>query len=640
MPRLTVSDRISIDRARIERGKATMQPFIDKYKKNIKYYIGDQWDDLTIGPNENQLTINKIFPTVRTQLPALLFSDPHYNVASDRSDTDDKQSDAKENGVNFFFQKAEGGFAARMSVMSAMFGFGCIKVGYTPTFMENPNRGVFKQDEEGSLDMITKKIRGRDVEIPKLSQGDYMKDGDGQILMGNDGLPILEPPDLMVDEDFFIRWLPVDSCIFDPEGNNDFRTHRWFIEEWVRSTEDVKADILLKNTRGLEPTEMVKDPQFETTQPMGVQVDEFVNNPAVKSDEGRTRGWTIYDWVKREVRVLVDGGSNARDRYVRQDVMAPELLARGPKHGGPYAFNILNEIPGQWLPMTDIEPLIPLQDEMNMQRSKISTHLRRADRKYLADEGFISDQEQWDALEGGGDMTIATVDDKDAIRALEQMPIDSAIFTALPDTNSDFDEIGGAGEIRGVARSETATQGAIIENRQKLRESDRRDTIIRKHLIDVGSKLLSSIQRNLMFSQHARIEDPKHRQPYLWQGTINPRDLDGDFAVSIDVSSIQPRTNPVYRQQVLSLLQNIIVPMIGNPVAVQFLTPQLMDELFEIFEIGNTEIADQLGEIANQIAVQAQTQAQSPDSATGAAGALAGQLSGQANPLAGLSVAG
>ncbi|MFQ5474122.1 MAG: hypothetical protein ACE5FA_14730, partial [Dehalococcoidia bacterium] len=430
------------------------------------------------------------------------------------------------------------------SVLSAFFAIGCVKVGYTPNFVANPKRAILAVGEAGEplIDHVDEQGRA----IPKLESGEFIKDDKGNLLFGSDGVALMEPPDIMVDEDFFIRWVPFDTLLFDPEGTNDFRTHRWVAEEWVRPTEDVRADPLLKNTANIKPSHSVDDRKSGEIEPFGVNKDSFdqLANEAIAVDEGRTRGWTIYDFEAKRIRVIADTGDAGKGdgRYLRDDEMPPELWDRGPKHGGPFCFLMFNEVPGRWEPLPDVEPLKSLQDELNMQRSKISTHLRRADRKYLYEDDFLADQEQWDHLEGGGDMSFAQVDNKDAVKALDVAPMDPGIFTALPTTAGDFDEIAGAAEQRGVARSDSATQAAVLENRQQIRESDRRDNIIRKHLIDTGSKLLKTVQANMILPQYVKIGDTTKRQPYTFAGEIAPDEIDGDFDVTMDVASIQPRT--------------------------------------------------------------------------------------------------
>jgi hypothetical protein len=587
-----------------------------------------------------QLTINKIFPFIRSQLPTLMFSLPHFSVNSDRGAIDPAVADAREHLTNFLFSKDDGNFGVRMSILSAFLAFGCVKVGYTPTFIDNPKAGEYETDGDGNL-IIESQTANGDL-VPKLARGEFMRDGNGNIIFDDDGLALLHPAGITTEEDFFVRWVPYSLMLFDPEGNNDFRTHRWVAEEWVRPTEEVKRDPLLKNASKLEPSEFVMAARgslgdSQDQPPLGIDVegvDALLQTESVERDKGRTRGWTIYDFEKKEIRVVVNTsqqgtGTPKLDRYIRESPMPPEMWDRGPKHGGPFHFLTYNESPGDWASITDVEILLPLQDEMNLQRSKISTHLRRADRKYVYEEGFIDDEREWNKLLGGGDLSFAKVANKDLVRALEQAPMDNAIFAALPNTNADFDELGGSGETRGVARADSATQAAVLENRQQVRESDRRDNIIRAHLISIASGLLKSVQANMTLPMNVRVADPKHPAAYAFNGTVQPGDVVGDFDISIDVSSMQPRTNPVYRQQVLSLMQQVLVPLMSNPLGLQFLTPSFLEEMFEIYELGNTQIAAELAQIAQAIGAQAQAAQQglSPDAVTGQQGQVSGALS-------------
>lgn len=638
MARTKELDRVAVDFARIDRAKAVRSRNIEIWDENLRYYLGNQWGNTDLGENEMQLTINKIFPFVRAQLPALMFSVPHFSVNSTRGSVDPAVADAREHLLNFKFSADHGGFAARMSILSAFLAYGCIKVGYTPTFVDNPKAGEYETDAEGNLIIEAQTPDGNF--IPKLSRGDFMRDGNGNIIFDDDGMAVLHPSDFISEEDFFVRWVPYSMLLFDPEGTNDFRTHRWVAEEWIRPTEEVRRDPLLKNVSKIEPSETVRDSPLDdpiTDQPLGIDVegvDNMFATESVEKDKGRTRGWTIYDFDKKQIRVVVNTsnqgtGTPKLDRYIREDPMPPEMWSKSPKSGGPFHFLNFNETPGDWTALTDVEILLPLQDEINLTRSKISTHFRRADRKYVYEEGFIDDEREWSKLLGGGDMSFAKVSDVNLARPLEQAPMDNAIFAALPNTDKDFDELGGSGEQRGVARADSATQAAVLENRQQARESDRRDNLIRAHLISVASGLLKSMQANMTIPMAVRISDPKHPNAYTFNGVVQPGDIDGDFDVSIDVSSMQPRTNPIYRQQVLSLLQQIIVPMMSNPLGLQFLTPSFLDEMFEIFELGNTQIADELAAIAEKIGAQAQAaqQGMSPQAETGAQGQVAGSLS-------------
>ena len=595
----------------------------EKWKQNVKYFVGEQFDDIYLGDFDNEIVVNKIFPMVRAQAPALFFQSPHFRVYNTRSGVSHSQVDSKEHLLNGVFQQAEGYFAARMSVLSSFFAFGAMKTGYTPEFHKNPKAGKFATDPTtGELIIEMTDALGRVV--PRLEEGEYMRGPSGEILFSADGMPLLEPPDLLVKEDFFVRWLPWWRMVFDPEGSNDFRTHRWVAEEWIRPLREVRDDPLLKNTEGLEPSEYVCDSEEELkkARPLGVDAEasQQLKSESITEDEGRVRGWTVYDFVERRVRILSDSGGSKQkvDFYLRDDPMPLEMLYQGPKCGGPFAFLMFNEVPGQWYPMPDIEPLKPLQDEMNIQRSKISTHLKRADRKYIHEGDFIDDQEEWDKLTGGGDMAFAQVQNLNAIRALDMAPMDPAIVQALPNTNMDFDEIAGAGEQRGVSRSDTATQAAIMDNRQQMRESDRQH-IIRLHVIDAGSILLRAVQANMTFPMYVKVADPKQEQPFTFTGEVTPDEIQGSFDIGIDAGTIMPKNDAVYRQQALSFMQQILVPLMTNPTGMAFLgSTAFLNELFEIYEIANTEIADEIAKIAAGM-VQAQ-QAQQQAEASGMTG--------------------
>lgn len=633
-----IADKVAVDRARIVRGVTKRDLQSPKWKQNLQYFLGDQFENISLGEHDNELVINKVFPMVRSQAPALFFQSPHFRVYETRSGLDHTEVDAKEHLLNSVYQAANGYFAGRMSVLATFFAFGAIKAGYTPEFHTNSKAGKFATDPTtGQLIIDSTDALGR--VIPQLESGDYMRGPSGEILFGSDGMPILEPPDVLVKEDFFVRWVPWWRMVFDPEGSNDFRTHRWVAEEWIRPLKDIKDDPLLKNTSSLEPSEFVCDSEEEIkrARPLGVDQEASgqMQSESVTEDEGRVRGWTVYDFVDRRVRILSDSGQSQQkiDFFLRDDPMPMEMLYQGPKCGGPYSFLMFNEVPGSWYPLPDIEPLKPLQDEMNIQRSKISTHMKRADRKYIHVSDFISDQEEWDKLTGGGDMAFAEVGDLAGVRALEMAPMDPAIMSALPNTNIDFDEIAGAAEMRGVARAETATQGAILENRQQIRESDRQH-IIRLHLVDVGSILLRSCQANMTFPMYAKVADSRRGHAFKYVGEVLPAEIQGDFDINIDVGTMMPKNDAIYRQQALSFMQQILVPLMSNPVGMAFLSSKaFLEELFEVYEIANTEIADEISKIAATM-VQAQQQQQQAEAAgmTGLPG-----MNGQ-SPMGGIPV--
>ena len=633
MPRLNEEQRVRIDRARLMRGIDRRTEFAKDYNRNVRYYVGNQQVETLIGANDIPIVVNKIFSAVRSQVPALMFSNPYFNVASDNSRSVGVERKQKEQILNFIWRRAHGEWAVRQSILAAQFAFGAIKIGYQPFFKSNPKAGVVEFDDSGAP--IIDKTLESGLMLPKLTSGELFKDENSNYVFDQNGVAIPEPGELLDDEDWFVDWVPWDRIIFDPEGGNDFRKHAWVAEEWVRPTQELRDDPMFQTPSGFIANETVRRPEPE--RPLGVDTDSWMSSSeaaaddeSVAADEGRTRGYTIYDFRHHEIRWLAKSGTAGDDVYLREAPMPVEQWDRGPYHGGPFVFLWMNDVPGRWEGVPDLDAMIPIQDEINLQRSKIATHTRRADRHYVAEKGLFESEEEWDKLTKGGDMSVAEVTNVQGLLPVQVAPMDPTLQVAVSVVANDFDEVAGAGEMRGVATSDTATQGAILENRQQIRESDRRDNRIKDFLVTAGSKMLRSVQANMTLPQYVQIADPKYARPYAFFGTVDPADIDGDFLVSIDVGQMRPRTNPVYRNQVLAFMQQVFVPLASNPVGMRFLVPELLEEMFQIYELGNTEIAGKILEVVEQTtqALDAQEQGGTPNSPNGAVGVMTRDIGG------------
>lgn len=638
MPRLSESDRVRVDRSRIRRGKERRTDFCENWTRNVEYYLGNQGVDDLIGANDVCITINKIFSAVRSQVPALMFSNPYFFVSSTTSATDPLERKEKEHILNYIWERANGEWAVRMGILAAQFAYGAVKIGYQPFLKTNPKEGIIDYDDEGNP--VIEELLPGGLKIPRLLAGELWHDEDGNLKFDSDGVAVPQPGELLESEDWFVDWVPWDRMIFDPEGGNDFRNHSWVAEEWVRPTQELIDDPMYSTPPEFKANEMVREKMPET--PIGRDSDSFTksvdeaaaDDEAVKGDMGRTRGYTIYDFRKHEIRWLTMDGSD-QDGYLRVAPMPPEQWDRGPFHGGPFVFLWMNDVPGRWEGIPDVEAMIPAQDEMNLQRSKLATHMRRSDRHYIATEGFIESEEEWEKLTKGGDMSIATVTDLQGMLPVPMAPMDPTLNVALTVTASDFDEVAGAAEMRGVARSDTATQGAILENRQQIRESDRRDNRIREFLIVTGGKLLKSIQANMELPIFVAVRDPKFSKPFKFLGTVSPEDIDGDARISLDIGQLRPRTNPVYRNQVLAFMQQVFVPLATNPIGMRFMQPELMEEMFDIYELGNTDIARKILEVIEQTtqALDQQKQGGTPAAAQGNVGVMTRDMNGGGGPM-------
>lgn len=617
MPQISKKERdeVSIWRSRIARAKAKRQDSLKIWQRGVEMYCGKHYDSIGDMAGDH-VVVNKIFASVRAALPSLIFSRPHFYVrerkailAQDETgalvDISRDRALAKENWLNYRYKEGNGHFQVRLSVLSSFFALGAVKVGYTPVFQDNKRRGEFDLDEEGNFLMVQDDKTG-DI-VPALSQGDYMRLDDGSIIYDDDGVPLLEPARIPGKGEYFIEWVPPENFLFDPEGKNDFRQHRWIIEEWVRPLREVRNDPLFKHAKQVQGTEMLGAKPADDNDPNNLKVStqlfkdgmQAKDSDAVTEDETRVRGYEIWDFEKNEVLVLVESpptGSDVNDFFLRR-----EKIPQGIEHG-PYVFLKFNEVPGRWEPYPDVAAMVPLQEEYNEARTRLLTHARRSDRKYIQLEGTFEDETELDHFKNGGDMSVSTVTNLQGLAPVPMAPMDPANRDHFFVLNNDFNEVAGQGfEQRGVAESESATAASIMESRSQVRENDRRNNIVHDFIRDIGRKMLQAGQVYASEEEWIAIGDPDSQDPWDFQGIINPQMLEGEFEVGIEVGSMLPRTTAVERQQ----LSQLMVTLAQNPLIMA--SRFLMDRLFQTFEIRDNRMLDELVQIGQQM-LQAEQQ--------------------------------
>tara|TARA_Y100000310_G_scaffold340801_1_gene437824 strand:+ start:3089 stop:4993 length:1905 start_codon:yes stop_codon:yes gene_type:complete len=617
----TEREKVKVWRSRLERAKKRRKKNKEEWDENLEFYINGHGSRSLVGEHDHEIIINKVFSTLRSQLPGLIFSRPKWDVRAKRRILVQGQDGAAENVapefarakekiLNHYWTELNVQFQVRLAVLSSFIAMGVVKVGYTPDFEDNPNAGEFALDDEGNL---TVGPGGH----PKLAKGDYLRDDNGEPIIDPDtGLPLLEPGELLTNEDFFVKWVDWNNMLFDPEGTNDFATHAWVAEEWVRPTAEVRKDKLFKHRSQIQPTETVipADKTGNMLEALGGAAGATDEN--VRDDEERTRGCTIYNLKKRRVMVLLDSGlKGGNDFFIRDDALPDE------QERGPYVFLKPNEVPGRWEPLPDITPLRSPQEEINILRSKVLTHIARGDRKYGYDEGAFEDEDSIQKLIGGGDMTLVAINgNRDSVWPIPMAPMDPAIHAAIPDMDRSFDEVAGQpAEARGIARAETATQASILENRNVIRESDRRDNLVHDFVRDIGRKLLQTLKANLTKPVWISLGDTNDPFPFEADGRLVTRDeLQDEADVSIQVGSMLPKTNSVMRQQFSALMATLAqAPFLAG-------SEKLLDRVFEMFEVENTGLAKEVAALARQ-------------SLQGEGGQASGQVGDLPNETAGIS---
>ena len=621
------ADQVAVLRARIARGIAKRSENLNEWSENHQFFVDGRGDDDLIGENDHEIVINKVFATVRAQLPALMFTRPKWEVHPKRpimgkngQDLAPDLAAAREHILNYWWRELDVQFQVRLAIIAAKEAFGAIKVGYTADFEDNPHAGAFKVNEAGELTI------GSDG-LPELESGDYLRDDSGDPIIDPDThLPLLAPGEILTNEHFFIKYVHWSRLIFDPEGENDFNDHAWIAEEWCRPTHELREDRLLNGHRkDLQPTESIN--VSSDGDMLGQNISSGVEpdmGSAVKEDEERTRGYTIYDFRRRRILVIAESsGESAHEFLLRDDPLPPE------QEHGPYVFLRFNEIPGRWEPLPDITPMKSPQEQINIINSKVATHISRADRKYGYDEAAFEDEEDIQQLLGGGDMTMVKIPGGPAaVWPIPQLPMDNAVYAAAAESDRGFNEVAGSSDgARGVAKAETATEASILENHGQVRESDQRE-LINTFVINVGRKLDQTLRANMSQDVWVSVGDSTEAVPYpaAMQGMyVTPADIQMEADLDVQMGSMLPKTNAIARQQFAQVFELLA------KAPILFQVPELLDKVFEMFEIDNTGLSLAISEAAKQ-----QAQAEQQQKQGGGGGGLPQENMGQGSPVGGI----
>lgn len=603
----TESERVSIWRSRIKTAQDIREREKATWNKNLLAYRG------RLKPNERMwhsedpwVSVEMVHSSIRAAIPTLLYSNPAWTIQPTQPEMDAggrdiswEKAKAKQLWLERAWDDTKGNQHVRVAMVSSFLAFGCIKVGFAPDMADDDVRGEFEYGEDGELTPDgPPDDKGNQLYV--LAKGEYLKDADGEIVFDKETFqPILHPGTIM-RELFFTEWVPWENMLFDPEGGNVFRNHRYVVEEWVRPLEQVQDDPNYRPTlrKRIRPNTSIRG------EALGESVEEFnagFYDPklAAERDQARVRGWDIFDFETNRYMVLVDeteGAGGLNDQFLR-DERTPD----GIKHG-PYSFLKWNEDPGRWYPRTDVEGMAKLELEYNTTRSQMLTHRNQSRARYLEVKNAGFDDIEGGAIErekfvSGPSGTIVRVKSAEGIVPARKDALDNAFFQNIPNIRMDYAEVAGLpGESRGVADADTATQASLLASGADIRNNDRRDNLLQAFLGDIARKLLESAQANATQVQWARVAPEENSpNPFAFR-EIKPEYIQGDFDLSVVMGSTMPK-NSSSRVQ---LLERIVTMIAQNPHIGA--SPTLMRRMFDAIDIRDKDLIQELEALGRKAA--------------------------------------
>lgn len=258
---------------------------------------------------------------------------------------------------------------------------------------------------------------------------------------------------------------------------------------------------------------------------------------------GRVEVYELHDQLHREISVFAPGC----DKYLR------------PPRKSPYPIKslftelVFNEIIDEHYGISDLEPVIMQQEEMNRLRTAMMTHTKRFKRKYKLQKQSVR-PEGLDALESGEDGAVVEMDDIDGLQPITDapMPHDNYVYQGM--IQADHREITGINEyLRAgqVGGNKTAYEAEQIMSGAKLRLGEKVD-IVGDFAEGIAFKDIILMKTLYPAPQVAKLYGPEGQD--IWR-VIQKDDLQGEHYVKIHFGSMRPKDESADFQRAMLLLQ-------------------------------------------------------------------------------------
>jgi hypothetical protein len=295
--------------------------------------------------------------------------------------------------------------------------------------------------------------------------------------------------------------------------------------------------------------------------------------------------WEIYDLKEKMWTIIAENGE--------LPLVAEEPLPKGvEKHPfGILRFTIRDDSP---YPIPPVSQGIPGQLELNTARSRIMTHRKRFNRKYLATGQW--EPEELSKLESGDDGTVLQANVGSSVVPIADAPLDSfGTYTEVSYLEKDLIEMlgGSTDEARGIAGADSATQAGIMDKRLEVKEGDAMSMVI-DFVTDIVRKVDQLVQTHITKDEAIRITGPEGEY-WAMVKQDDYQEIEGEFQYDVNVGATIPNLPQMERTQWLSFLQ-----LLGNFPHL-LMQKHLMKRMAEMHHIEDEVMLEELYQLGKQI---------------------------------------
>ncbi|MHA2120663.1 MAG: hypothetical protein ACW990_05585 [Promethearchaeota archaeon] len=529
-----LNEEVKIWQARINVARKIREKKLKDLTKHIEFYEGIQWHiDDEVTSLKDRSTINLIFANIKKELPYLYFQNPTAVVNAQRPEFELNAFAMKEllNAYAKNDNKTELKKHVRLAILDAKFSFGCLKVSYTPRFMDNSYYGK-------------PKVTGYD----EFGFPIFLRNEQGNILLDN--------RDKIITKDlYYVERVSPRELLIDPECRNSPELASWIGHEVVKPLGYLKDNDLYTNTeklnKNVDIADVFKSTLFKTNEEVSA-VKELYGN----EDTEKVKFVEIYDLKRKKLLVLPDNHNS----FIRNSAIRLN----------PFSFLKFNEKPDEFYPISDVSQEVPLQQEINVGNSMMITHARRSARKYYyTEETFrgIDDVEGLEAMKDPDDLTLVKIAEYDKPPAPVQMAVqDPSVYQNLFQSKINFNEVSGSTEMeRGLTeRRKTKGEAQFQEGHSSIRRGDKQ-SLVADFITDTYEKLAKLMQATLSVPQAIKIIGPTG----MFWTEVKGGDIQGELSYDIEVSDLRPQIPELDRVELgefIFALSNILNSILANPI--------------------------------------------------------------------------
>jgi len=555
---------------RVRSAEKAREEWEDRYEvvRCREYWAGIQREQPMDSVGDRMAQVNRILPTVRTRIPSLYFYYPFARVVASpaKSDTPletvDDKAQLLQDTANSLLRDPRCGLKEQtlLSLKEAHWAFGCVEVGYSADFIDNP---ALKEE----MPPLKEQENTEGVEAkPAEEESPYKK--------------------VISDEWFWTRRIPPRQIIVSAPESAVVEELDWVGYWEYQHVEDVKKAPAYSNTRDL------KGSGEEDQKRDGSSVDTSMND---------VRLYKIWDQRTRTRYVFAEGHDKAlmKQEYDRL----------------PLFFLRFEVEPDRFRPIPLIYNLLGAQDEYNDSREFLRMQRKTRVPRYTVDEEGVLPEEMSKFEDNNPNVWIKRRQNTsgDVISPVVQPALSESSLQSLTLSRQEFDELSGVGaEARQQASSGTATQAAIMNQRQTITDSFDRTLVagwlgevIRELVLLAIDKMtlprwiaINSDPYSPAFAQDAQQIAGLHQQITMQNLQDAHDDLRWD--VSVDVESLSPVSEQEKQAQWMQCLNLISNPAVAPLLA---MSPELLKRTLDLNGIKNQK--DQAA-IGNALAQKAQ----------------------------------